>query len=336
MAGSLHLRPVAGGHEVFTARIDDVELPAGEYLTARTVWLSEDGTGEHELRQHRPVAGDGRREGYLRLDNEIFAGRRLYQAAGSRRGYPQELACLYGDEATSAEPYALFEPYRGKPLSEVAEGVFAEETESFATGLLTALCWLAGVGVAHRAISPDTVLWDGYRVQVTDFSHSMAFGLARTPITGLRNWVAPESRPDTCQGAVGPADDVWAAARLIFYFRTGGQDLQDRADLDKYNLASLFNGLLQYVIGPPETRPTASDLVEYGLRRPHLVPGLNDLSMQLRGRRASFLNAREVKHPGAEIPDGFMDDITWRPSLWGPGGTGAGSTGAGGSGGGTG
>ncbi len=26
MAGSLQLRPVAGGHEEFTARIDDVEL----------------------------------------------------------------------------------------------------------------------------------------------------------------------------------------------------------------------------------------------------------------------------------------------------------------------
>jgi len=321
MAGGLQFRPVAGGHEEFTARIDDVELPAGEYLTARTVWL-EDGTGEHELRQHRPVAGDGRREGYLRLDNEIFAGRRLHEAAGGRAGYPPELACLHGDEGTSADPYTLFEPYRGRPLSEAAEGVFAEETESFAVGLLTALCWLAGAGVAHRAISPDTVLWDGYRVQVTDFSHSLPFGTARTPRTGARNWVAPEYRPGTCSGAVGPADDVWAAARLVFYFRTGGQDIEDRADLDKYNLAQLFNGLLPHVIGPPEARPTASDLIEYGLRRPSLVPSPKDLGMQLRGRRASFLNAREVKYPGAGIPDGFMDDVTWRHSLWEAGGAG--------------
>jgi serine/threonine protein kinase len=324
MASVLQLRPIFGGHEQFTARIDDVELPAGEYLTARTVWL-EDGTGERELRQHRPVAEDGRREGYLRLDNEIFAGRRIYQAAGSRRAYPPELACLYGDEATSADPYTLFEPYRGLPLSEAAEGVFADETESFASGLLTGLCWLAGAGVAHRAISPHTVLWDGYRVQITDFSHSMPFGVARTPMTGARNWVAPESRPDMCYGVAGPSDDVWAAARLIFYFRTGGQDIEDRADLDKHNLAQLFNGLLPHVIGPPENRPTASDLIEYGLRQPHLVPSLKDLSMQLRGRRASFLNAREVKYPGAEIPDGFMDDVIWRHSLWEADGTGSGS-----------
>ncbi|HEY6787728.1 MAG TPA: serine/threonine-protein kinase [Trebonia sp.] len=323
MAGVLQLRPVAGGHEEFTARIDDVELPAGEHLTARTVWL-EDGTGEHELRQHRPVGGDGRREGYLRLDNEIFVGRRLYQAAGSGRAYPPELACLYGDEATSADPYTLFEPYRGRPLSEAAEGVFADETASFASGLLTGLCWLAGAGIAHRAISPDTVWWDGYRVQITDFSYSMPFGMARTPMTGVRNWVAPESRPDNCSGAVGSSDDVWAAARLIFYFRTGGQDLEDRADLDKHNLAQLFSGLLQHVIGPPENRPTASDLIEYGLRRPDLIPSLKDPGMQLRGRRASFLNAREAKYPGAEIPDGFMADVTWRHSLWeaGAGGTG--------------
>ncbi len=164
-------------------------------------------------------------------------------------------------------------------------------------------------------------MWDGTRVQITDFSHSMPFGMPRTPLTG-RDWIAPESRPETCTGAAGAADDVWAAVRLIFYFRTGGQLLADRADLDKHNLAQLFNGLLPHVIGPPESRPTARDLIEYGLRKPHIVPGLKDPGMQLRGRRAKFLNAREDKYPGAQVPDDFMGDVTWRHSLWEAGGGG--------------
>ena len=97
----------------------------------------------YELDQHRAVVGEARQEGYLRLDNEILAGRRLYQVAGPQH-YPLELARLYGDEAATADPYALWEPYRGEgPLSESVLGVFPEEVLTFATGLLSGLCWLA-------------------------------------------------------------------------------------------------------------------------------------------------------------------------------------------------
>src|SRR5208337_1942007 len=95
-----------------------------------------------ELDQHRAVSGDGRQEGYLRLDNEILAGRQLYEVAGSSL-YPPELARLYGDDAATADPYALWEPYRGELLLTSAEGAFPEEVETFALGLLTGLCWLA-------------------------------------------------------------------------------------------------------------------------------------------------------------------------------------------------
>lgn len=316
MADMLRFRRVTGERDEVAARVDDVEFPAGELLMARTVWL-EDGTPNgRELRQHRPVSGDRRPDGYTRLDNEVLAGRRLNQLA-DWSGYPPQLVRLYGDESTSADPFALFEPYRGEPLREVGPNLFDDEFGKFLTGLLTGLCWLAGAGIAHRSISPDTVLWDSTSVQITDLSRSAPFGTARTPIGGTGAWVPRESRPDTCYGTVGPTDDVWAAVRLIYFVRSRGEDLEDFGKLAESGLAQMFNGLLGQVFGPPEGRPTASDLIEYGLRRPHLLPSVADGSKPLISGRASFLLARERKHPTVGVPPEFLDDIAWTRSRWG-------------------
>lgn len=318
----LRFRDASGEYKEIAARVDDEEFPAGEFLTTRTVWL-EDGTPNgRELHQHQPVRGSRRQDGYARLDNEILAGRRLHQLAGWV-GYPREVARLRGDEATSADPYALFEPTRGESLRDACLGMFEEEFDRFLTGLLTAMCWLAGAGISHRLISPDTVLWDSESVQVTDFSRSAPFGMARTPVSGSFAWVARESRPDTCYGTVGPADDAWAAVRLIYFVRTRGGTLEDFSQLAAVGLAQMFNGLLECVFGPPESRPTASDLIQHGLRRPHLVPGFPDASGPLIKGRATFLNVRERKHQitglQAEVPGEFWDDLAWRGGPWGRG-----------------
>lgn len=314
MADMLRFRRVDGEREPVTARVDDVEFPAGEFLMSRTVWL-EDGTvpNGRELRQHRPVGGDRRSEGYARLDNEILAGRRLYQIA-AWSGYPREASRLYGDESSSADPYALFEPYRGEPLREVGANLFDTEFDTFVIGLLTGLCWLAGAGIAHRAISPDTVRWDDRSVQITDLSRSALFGTARTPVGGAETWIPRESRPETCYGSVGPTDDVWAAVRLIYWVRSRGEDLKDLGKLAEGGLAQMFNGLLGLVFGPPESRPTARGLLEDGLRRPELVPGLESGGKRLIKGRESFLRARELKHPAVQVPADFWDDLAW---AWG-------------------
>ena len=119
-----------------------------------------------------------------------------------------------------------------------------------------------------------------------------------------------------------PADDVWAAIRLIYFFRTKGEDLRNPEELERTGLDQMFSGVLPHVFGPPENRPTASDLLDHGLHRGYVIPSVPDLSMYLRGKRGSFLNARDAKHPGAEIPDGFWDDVTWRRSTWATGGVG--------------
>lgn len=313
MADMLRFRRVDGEEEPVTARVDDVEFPVGEFLMSRTVWL-EDGTipNGRELRQHRPAGGDRRPEGYARLDNEVLAGRRLHQMA-AWSGYPREVSRLYGDESTSADPYALFEPYRGEPLREVGANLFDTEFDKFVTGLLAGVCWLAGAGIAHRAISPDTVRWDdrSVSVQIMDLSRSALFGTARTPVGGTEAWIPRESRPETCYGAVGPTDDVWAAVRLIYWVRSRGEDLEDLGKLEESGLAQIFNGLLGPVFGPPERRPAARDLIEYGLRRPHLIPDLADGGKRLIKGRESFLQARELKHPTAQVPADFWDDLAW-------------------------
>ena len=322
MADILRFRRVTGELDEFPAITVDVDLPAGDLLTARTISI-EDGTpGGRALRQHRVAAtGERRHDGYARLDNEILTGRRLHNVAAWGR-YPRELAQLYGDESISADPYTLFEPYQGEPLRDVG-AYLSDGFDSFVTGLLTGLCWLAGAGIAHRALSPDTVWWDtSGHVQITDFSRSAPFGTARTPLTGASEWIARESRPDTCYGAVGSADDVWAAAKLMYFVRSNGEVLDDPGKLAEIGLSQMFNDLLRHVFNPPEMRPTARDLAIHGLRRPDLVPSIEDQSKPLENGRRKFLDARRTWHRGAaEEPPEFWDDVSaWRRSLWETGG----------------
>jgi serine/threonine protein kinase len=321
MADTLRFRKFTGEKLEIAARVDDLEASAGEFLTTRAVWLA-DGTADGladglELRQHRPVPGDHRAVGYARLDSEILAGRLLHQVAAGRQ-YPPELARLYGDEATSAEPYALFDPYRGESLRDVG-GYLSADFDQFAAGLLSGLCWLAGAGIAHRSISPDTVLWDSFagQVQITDFSRSAPFGIARTPLRGAEAWISPESRPDSCSGIVGPTDDVWGAVRLLYYVRSNGSPLTHRGQLADFGLAETFSGMLDKVIGPPEGRPTARDLIVDGLRRRYLLPGVVDSRKPLITGREKFLNARARKYRDGQrpaVPEAFWDDVVWPPA----------------------
>ncbi len=315
MTSKLQFRLYNGEQIEAEAEVDDAEFPAGEFLLARKVRL-EDGT---DLRQHRPTSGSQRRAGYERLDNEILAGRRLHEVAGWG-SYPRELARLYGDEASSADPYTLFDPYRGQPLREVGTYIIEEEFDAFLVSLLTGLCWLAAAGIAHRAINPETVRWDGRerRVQITDFSRSTIFGVPRTPTAGSQDWIPREQRSATYYGTFGPRDDIWATGRLIFFVRNQGEALVDRAQIASSGLNALFNGTFDRVLGPPEGRPTARDLLEEGLGRHILVPRPADGSALIAGRER-FLETRRRSHPRAPVPNEFNEDIEWMSD---PGGTG--------------
>jgi serine/threonine protein kinase len=200
---------------------------------------------------------------------------------------------LIGYEATSAEPFALLEPYRGETLGTVARRLLPGDQHRFQVSLLTGLCWLATAGIAHRGIGPSTVRWDGQHVQITDFSLATVIGARREAI-GAPPWAAPEQRPGQGRGQVGAQDDVWAAGRLIHYVLTG-EELTDRRQLaDWPGLGTLLAG----VFGPPEERPSARELLTRRLRESTPVPQGIGADPLLEEGRAQFYHQRARKHPG--------------------------------------
>jgi hypothetical protein len=134
--------------------------------------------------------------------------------------------------------------------------------------------------------------------------------MPRTPVTGSPAWVPKEQRPGTAYGTVGPRDDIWAVGKLIFFVRNQGEDLVGRGQLADSGLDELFNGMFDRVLGPPEGRPTAWDLLEDGLgRHRHVPPPANGSA--LRAGRARFLTARQRNHPGVPEPPEFNEDLDW-------------------------
>jgi serine/threonine protein kinase len=302
---TLKFRLADGGQAVAEAELDETEFPTGEFLMARRVLLTD---GERELRQHRAVSGRYREKGYERLDNEVLAGRRLAEAAG-RGGYPPEVVRLHGDDADGANPYALFERYRGKPLRDAMQAMTATEQQEFPVSLLRGLCWLAAVGIAHRGIGPETVWWDGRCAQIVDFSECTVFGVTRRPVRGFPAWVPVEQRPDTANGRVGPRDDTWAAAQLIFWAHTQGQECVDPDQLAASGLDSLLVRALVRAFGPLAVRPTASELLTQ-LGRSDPAPQGFSGTLLLDGRNL-FRAARARKRPNVPVPPDFNDDLDW-------------------------
>ena len=283
----LTFRTVTGEVVRTMASVGPDEPAAPECLAARRVRLA-DGT---ELRQVRVTGtGTARRVGYERLDNEILAGIRLHEATETV-GYPAEVSRLYGYDATSAEPFALLEPYRGEPLTVAGQYLLSPEQHQFQVSLLTGLCWLAAAGIAHRGIAPSTVRWDSRQTQVTDFSLATVIGAPREVI-GTPPWAAREQRPGTASGSVSAQDDIWAAGRLIFNVSTH-EELTDRSQIES---RPALRNLLADVFGPPEHRPTARDLLRR-LNEDCPAPRALDSHSWLDAGRRSFYAMRASKHP---------------------------------------
>jgi Protein kinase domain len=266
--------------------IDGDAAPAPAALTARWLQLA---SGQR-VRQLLVGASD-QQAGYEQLDNEILAGLRLVRVAGTG-AYPAEVSRLIGYEPTSAAPFVLLAGYRGEALTGVAaRQLMPDERRRFQISLLTALCWLAAAGIAHRAIGPSTVFWDGRRVQITDFSRATVVGVPRQPVGGPP-WAAPEQRPGQVSGYVSTQDDLWAAGQLIYYVCTG----EERGDRDQSTDPEL-DGLLSGVFGPAETRPSPQDLLVNRLGQDVPVPAAPVVDPRLTEGRRRFAELRARKHP---------------------------------------
>ncbi len=293
--GELTFRLVTGELVGVIAVIDGADSHTGEFLITRTVQL-DNGT---ELRQLRVAPGPDRGTGYERLDNEILAGRRLHEVTEGV-DYPAAVSRLYGDEAASADPYALLEPYRGEPLQAAVRQMGDDEQHAFEVSLLTGLCWLEAAGIAHRGLSPSTVRWDGpaRQTQITDFSLCTVFGVPREAI-GPPEWAGPEQRPGRkVDGLVTRRDDMYAAARLIYYVRSQGEILQSRDQLAEIGLTDL-----EQVFAPPDNRPTARELLADRLAAGDPVPQGIGSDPRLKHGHERFDLWRREKHPGVGEPE---------------------------------
>jgi hypothetical protein len=287
----LSFRDPAGQPVTADARADGAESLVGEFLAARTVWLNGS-----QYRQLRLAAVPDRSAGYERLDNEILAGRRLNAVAGDF-DYPPVVSRLHGDEAESAEPFALLESYAGEPLHAVVGNLMDDEQRDFELSLLTGLCWLDAARIAHRNLTPSTVRWDGAgrRAQITDFSLCTVFGVPREA-AGSADWVGPEQRPGgKVAGLVSDRDDMHPAARLIYYARSEGAKLTRRDQLAEVGL-----GYLDQQFGPPESRLTARQLLATRLGTDSTVPAGPGSDARLRQGHEVFDAMRREKHPALD------------------------------------
>ncbi|MEU4830411.1 serine/threonine protein kinase [Streptosporangium sp. NPDC023615] len=201
-------------------------------------------------------------------------------------------------------PYVVREHVEGPTLRQaVAENgpLTGEALERFATGTLTALTALHLSGLAHRALTPDTVILgpDGPRV----------FDIGLVPATGgwEPDYLAPErprtdplgataTAPATAPSAAAEADrpaDLFAWAATVVHAATGRPPFGGRPEHGEADLSGL----------PAELRPVlASCLAERPGERPDTGTAMQRL-----------LGEREAGAPVAPAPV-TADDTAGHPS----------------------
>ncbi|WP_067795316.1 hypothetical protein [Actinomadura formosensis] len=140
--------------------------------------------------------------------------RREADAYGRISGQHPAFGRLLGFQ-TAQDPVCLMVTRRGKPISrcDPALRFDAAELGRAARDLFGALAVLADLGFAHRAVSADSVFWDGVRIELQEFGHVEPLG----PVEALHGSAlgSPTGLPP------GDAPDVLAAARLLHRLATG-------------------------------------------------------------------------------------------------------------------
>ena len=190
-------------------------------LRLASSWDGVDAAGATALLQKRVVTSTARNVDwapYDALDREIAIGLHLVRGCSAAgRPYPAELSRLVGYDVDVEEPFVLYLPYRGQPVSRFVGRLLLREQRAVETGMFRALGLLAALGVAHRGIGPDTVLWDNetLQVQAVDFSNAVLSGTKH--VEAVRGaWLH-----ELDAASSDPRVDVWSAGALAFYVATG-------------------------------------------------------------------------------------------------------------------
>jgi hypothetical protein len=179
-------------------------------------------------------------------------------------------------------PYLVVEYVDGPSLSEVIRerGPLESGTlHSVAVGVATALAAIHGVGVIHRDLKPQNVLFSLGTPKVIDFGIARAFEVTSRhtktdQMVGTVAYMAPERFESDSDRKAGPPADVFAWGVVVAYAATGrtpfgadspaataGRILTQPPDLTG------LNGSLRELVGrtlakDPAERPTAHQLLD--------------------------------------------------------------------------
>ncbi|WP_395364582.1 hypothetical protein ACHGLA_28695 [Streptomyces sp. YH02] len=260
---------------------------------------------------------------YGLLEREVAASVALERRYGTEK-FVGILTRIVGFDLTAAEPFVLYRPPSGRPLSDWAGRLGAEDQERITGQLAMAVRLLGDLGLVHRAITPENVRWDGARVRLCEPYAALRAGEAREAF-GAAPWASPEQRAG--RGVVDPRDDLWSVAELAYYLLSGRPDRGDGppADLaDFRRLAALqHSGLfspnaaerphpaellrLLYVPDPLAAGADAADVLE---------PFRAQYDAQLARKRALSGGSRLGAAPVEEAPEApARDPRPSRPSL---------------------
>lgn len=217
------------------------------------------GTGAVPVHQYRLTSSPQRDpDAYGLLEREVAAAVALERRYGGAK-FGAVLPRVVGFDLTAAEPFVLYRPPGGRPLSDWAGRLAAEDQERITGQLAMAVRLLGDVDLVHRAITPDTVRWDGARVRLCEPYAALRAGETREPF-GAAPWASPEQRAG--HGAADPRDDLWSVAEIAYFLLSGRPDRGEGppADLADYRrLAALeHSGLFAR---EAERRPHPTELL---------------------------------------------------------------------------
>ncbi|MFE5654725.1 hypothetical protein ACFQ9H_00785 [Streptomyces sp. NPDC056517] len=306
----------------FVVRYGEDHRPPGRPgFLARRAFLGAGGVPVVQYRLASSAQGDP--QAYGLLEREVAASVALERRYGGHK-FLGILTRIVGFDLTAAEPFVLYRPPSGHPLSDWAGRLGAEDQERITGQLAMAVRLLGELGLVHRAITPENVRWDGARVRLCEPYAALRAGEAREPF-GAAPWASPEQRAG--RGTVDPRDDLWSVAELAYYLLSGRPDRGEGppADLDDYRrLAALRHSGL---FSPNATeRPEPAELLRLLYVPDPLAAGADAVDVlepfraqydaQVARKRALSGGSRPGAGPAGEAPEvPGRDPRPSRPSL---------------------
>jgi hypothetical protein len=247
----------------------ELHIPARGPVTVRHAVVGE---GRPVIQYRLPPSARKDQRAREALEHEAGAALAIEREYGAER-YGALFTRFAGHNLDAAEPFVLYAatPAPGaEPLSRSVGRLSVEQLRAVMAQLTLVARLLEHVGFVHRALTPQTVWWDGKKVRIAESYAAIPAGVPREPY-GQAPWSAPEQRAGT--GAADPRDDLWSVAQLT-YFLVAGRPAEGTGpppDLDSYRQLAAFRD--SGVFAPrADQRPYAAEVLRL-LNRPDPLAG---------------------------------------------------------------